>query len=348
MNNPLWSKYFQEYPFSTIQDFIKYLYQSTLGSAHFITDPSENFEAFINEYHSIDHDDQHVLYEPLNEDFGRIHLEALNEQHLKIIHQWILKSVSVTSSKDSLIQCFNKVEKDILEGWIPFSLESWQTEIKNYQQNGCPAVSHSQIFKQHYHPHYRIIKKEYIPLMHIMQQIDELPPYSIIAIEGQSGSGKSSLANMLHEIYNYPIIHMDDFFLQKHQRTLERLNEVGGNIDYERFYQEVITPINQHQSFDYSIFDCQSMSIQGQRHIHFDSQIIVEGSYSLHPFFQDYASFSIFLSLPFELQKQRIKKRNGDKMLERFIHEWIPKENQYFQYFDIEKKADMIIKNDSL
>lgn len=69
----------------------------------------------------------------------------------------------------------------------------------------------------------------------------------------------------------------------------------------------MITPINQHQSFDYSIFDCQSMSIQGQRHIHFDSHIIVEGSYSLHPYFQDYASFSIFLSLPFELQKQRIK-----------------------------------------
>lgn len=33
--------------------------------------------------------------------------------------------------------------------------------------------------------------------------------------------------------------HMDDFYLQGRQRTYERLNEVGGNVDYERFAKEV-------------------------------------------------------------------------------------------------------------
>jgi hypothetical protein len=32
------------------------------------------------------------------------------------------------------------------------------------------------------------------------------------------------------------LFHTDDFFLQPHQRTRERLESVGGNIDYERFY----------------------------------------------------------------------------------------------------------------
>ena len=35
------------------------------------------------------------------------------------------------------------------------------------------------------------------------------------------------------------IFHMDDFYLQKYQRTQERYNEPGGNVDRERFKKEV-------------------------------------------------------------------------------------------------------------
>ena len=32
---------------------------------------------------------------------------------------------------------------------------------------------------------------------------------------------------------------MDDFYLQEYQRTQERYNEPGGNVDRERFKKEV-------------------------------------------------------------------------------------------------------------
>ena len=64
-----------------------------------------------------------------------------------------------------------------------------------------------------------------------------------IAIDGNSASGKSSLAALLKSKYFCTVIHMDDFFLRPVQRTPERLKEPGGNIDYERFVEEVIRPL---------------------------------------------------------------------------------------------------------
>lgn len=61
----------------------------------------------------------------------------------------------------------------------------------------------------------------------------------IIAIDGRCAAGKLTLALLLSEQPDATIFHMDDFYLQGRQSTYERLNEVGGNVDYERFAKEV-------------------------------------------------------------------------------------------------------------
>ncbi len=65
----------------------------------------------------------------------------------------------------------------------------------------------------------------------------------LLAIDGKSGSGKTTLAEELARQYQAELYHMDDFFLQPFQRTLERLAEIGGNVDYKRFQEEVLLPI---------------------------------------------------------------------------------------------------------
>ena len=73
-------------------------------------------------------------------------------------------------------------------------------------------------------------------------QIDELlaeKDMILVAIDGKCTSGKTTLASKLAELYDCNVFHMDDFFLRPEQRTPERFAEVGGNVDYERFYKEV-------------------------------------------------------------------------------------------------------------
>lgn len=339
----IYQTYFKNYPLSTIQDFIKLLYQAVLGSAHLVVSVQDNYAYLLKEYESISYDENHVLYEEISEDLVRVHLEAIPKQHLKTMHTLFMKSVHVSASKDALFETFNEVEKGIEEGYIPFEMQEWQNAIKEYKKIGCPVVSHTPLFRENYHPHYRLMKKEYVKYLPLLFQMDCLEEKSCIAIDGHAASGKSTLALLLQDIYGYPIVHMDDFFLPKHLRTKERLSEIGGNVDYERFYKEVILKLQQKENFTYTIFDCSIMDFNGERNIDFNKHIIVEGSYAHHPYFKDYAQIKVFLDIDKNTQKDRILKRNGEKMLQRFIQEWIPMEHAYFDTFKIKENADIII-----
>ena len=69
----------------------------------------------------------------------------------------------------------------------------------------------------------------------------------LAAIDGRCGSGKTTLGEYLKQIFDCNLFRMDDFFLRMEQRTPERLREVGGNVDYERFEETVLRPLLQKE-----------------------------------------------------------------------------------------------------
>ena len=322
--------YFKQYPLGTMQDYIKYVYQATLGSAHLITNQEDNYQYLVKEYESIEYDKNHILFEEISEDLVRVHLEAIPEAHLAYYHHFFMLSVEMKEDKQKLI--------DILlnEHNVPFDKEEWDVYVGEYIQKGCPVMRHSEVFREHYHPHYRLMKKEYIPYIQLLDK------EGIIAIDGHSASGKSTLAKLLSEAKGYPVISMDEFFLQPHQRSAQRYAEIGGNVDYERFYQEVVQNLS-NSTITYQVFDCSCMRLTHQRSVTIDHGLIIEGCYSHHPYFKEYMDHKVFLRINRETQIARILKRNGEKMLQRFVNEWIPKEDLYFETFKIKEKANIIL-----
>ena len=167
-----------------------------------------------------------------------------------------------------------------------------------------------------------------------------------IAIDGGAASGKSSLAKYLSKIFpNSNIFHMDDFFLQQKQRTEKRLKEIGGNVDYERFKIEIVDNIYKNTDFEYHPYNCRDMKLQSPVKVKKKPINIIEGAYALHPFFGNIYDIRIFLKIDEDIQKYRILKRNGKEQYKRFVDEWIPKENNYFEHFKIEEKCEFIFKN---
>ncbi len=165
----------------------------------------------------------------------------------------------------------------------------------------------------------------------------------IIAIEGGCASGKTTLTKKLKEYYDANVIHMDDFFLPFEMRTPERMKEIGGNIDYERFKKEVADNILKNESFTYGVFDCSIGKVNKTVNVKYKKINIIEGVYSLHPNYEHIYNMKIFLKIDEQKQIERLKIRSPEK-LERFINEWIPKENDYFKKFRIEDKCDLIFK----
>ena len=165
----------------------------------------------------------------------------------------------------------------------------------------------------------------------------------IVAIDGSSAAGKSTLAAQLGSIYDCNIFHMDDFFLTDQLRTRERLSEVGGNVDYVRFYEEVIKGLLSGRNFNYRPYNCRRKALEQAVSVSPKRLNIIEGSYSMHPTFNQYYDLSIFLYIEYEEQVRRILERNGPVMLKRFQEEWIPMENRYFEAMGIMEKCDIII-----
>ena len=166
--------------------------------------------------------------------------------------------------------------------------------------------------------------------------------FIVLAIDGPCASGKTFLARSIAEQMNCNVIHTDDFFLRPEQRTPERLGEVGGNLDRERFEEEVLQPLMRHCDFSYRPYDCVSATFAKAVFVPAKKITVVEGSYSHHPYFGDSYDLRIFLTVSPEEQRKRLLLRDPEKT-QRFLTEWIPKEEAYFSRFFIREKADLIL-----
>lgn len=168
-----------------------------------------------------------------------------------------------------------------------------------------------------------------------------------IAIDGRCGSGKSTLALLLQQEVDCNLIHMDDFFLPFELKTMERLSEPGGNIHYERFKEEVLTPLLHGESVVYQPYNCQIRALDEPIHTKPKKLTIVEGVYSLHPSLQYAYDYKVFLTMDSKVQMERICKRSGGK-LQRFINEWIPLEEHYFRELNIEEQCHLSIDTSTI
>ena len=166
----------------------------------------------------------------------------------------------------------------------------------------------------------------------VRQHIDRLLAQKervIVAIEGKCTSGKTTLAAQLGNTYDCNIFHMDDFFLRPEQRTPERYGQIGGNVDYERFREEVLLPLLSGNAFSYRPFDCKTLTLSDPVCVPVKKLNIIEGSYAFHPYFGDPYDYKILLTVDEETQRQRIFQRPAF-LQKRFFEEWIPMENRYF------------------
>lgn len=183
--------------------------------------------------------------------------------------------------------------------------------------------------------------------MELLQAIDERLPRQerlLLAIDGGSASGKTTLAALLAQRYGCPVFHMDDFFLRPEQRTPQRLAEPGGNVDRERFFSEVLQPLRQGGPASYRRYDCQTGQLLPPVLRQAGQLNVIEGAYSMHPELSALYDLSVFLAVSPETQRRRILQREPAFKQQLFFQKWIPMENRYFQAFSIPERCDLRIK----
>lgn len=330
----------------TPRDGIKLCYQAAFGPGHMLCDP-QKARAYLHEECNALFPKEEPLYEEISEQLVRINLGPWVKQELSL--DWLFSLFRMTAELPGqgeavFYNYISAVRELSVEGQLPFSLEEFDAQYEDYISGGIRAVSHSQEYRIKNAPAYRLVAKQYLNLIPVLKYLNQNPDVHVISIDGMAGSGKTTLANQLKTVLSCSLISMDDFFLPLDLRTAERLNETGGNIHYERFLEEVISHIRENKAFSYRKFDCSTMDYAGNVLVTSVDYRIIEGSYSHHPYFGDYADLRIFVETDARTQMNRISARNiPDWMVQKFRDSWIPMENRYHKEHKVRDGAHIVI-----
>lgn len=335
------------YPKSEIEDYIKMIHQSEYHLNETITNDSYAF--LVQEYEKAIPNSK-FLYEYISEDVVRVNLGNYKASEFSLHYLFDSFKETINNNQGSIENMDEKLALllDLIKSKeIALDYDDSLKKIENYKKLGYPAIHHSEAFKKAYDPHYRIIQSSNLTPglkdFHLFYFLDNLIKEKnklIIAIDGRSSSGKTTVALTLKKKYNATIIHIDHFFLPNFLKTKERLAEIGGNINYEEI-EKVLREIKHNTTYTYQAFDCKVQEYYPVT-IETSNLIVFEGVYSLHEKLFPYYDTSVLLTLCKKEQISRLKQRETPAIYLQFLNEWIPLENEYFTD-NLYKKIGIII-----
>ncbi len=339
------------HPRAQIQDYMKRLYQSEFGSDRPVQSEEQDLQDLRAEIDNMtDKMKRRPWFDPFCSQFCRINLSVSKDISPELINRIYVNSCR-TSNRLAWFRFEEKV-RIFMElcreqpGLFRFTPEEVMEYCEQYKKAGYPVVSHSDIYIKAYEPAYRVVRKEYGQYISLYGAIEKAlaeKEQVIVAIDGNCGAGKSTAARLIATLFDCNVFHCDSFFLPLEKRTPERMAEVGGNMERERLREEVLEPLRTGKPFSYRPFLCSSMELGDPVEVQPKKLNVVEGSYSMHPELREYYDITAFLTASPAQQVARILDRNGGFMLRRFIDEWIPKENAYFDQMKVREACQFIL-----
>ena len=144
-----------KYPLMEIKDKIKL--QSIMGPGHLVSDQERVKNNLIKEYEvckdlSIDYE----LIEEIGSDFARVYIKPyfeFNRSFDKLIEAFMLSS-NETNDIYFLKNALNDLKNTLND--------NDKRVVDNYLSSGSILISHSQTYRDNYHPHYLVISKKYL------------------------------------------------------------------------------------------------------------------------------------------------------------------------------------------
>lgn len=321
-------------------DAVKLIYQATFGVGHLLASEEIVRARIADEAKTSDPAEYVPNAEDIGGGFARAYLNHRYPEEL-IGSLFLEAGTKVVGTEESFMERLEILRKLTNDGIFSFDTASLDAYLNEYIAGGICAVSHSETYREAYRPAYRVVSWDMTQLFPIFADLSGLVSrngHAVLVIDGFCASGKSTLAARLVNILGARLIHMDDFFLPPFKRTPERFAEPGGNVDYERFYDEVVCHLTDNV-LTYGVFDCSEMAVTHHAVLPKTPVTIIEGAYALHPHFGKYADIRAFMETDEEEQKRRILERDGAEMLEMFESRWIPFERKYEAAFGIRESC---------
>ena len=172
----------------------------------------------------------------------------------------------------------------------------------------------------------------------VIRRITELAQSTmplVVAIDGHSGTGKSTLAACIARVVGATVVDQDDFYSGgslEDWRALTVSGKVDRVIDWRRVRTQVLEPLRAGKMASWHPFDWESMAGLAAQTISVSPSpiVILDGAYSSRRELADLVDLSILVVLPEDERRKRLLIREGEVYVDAWQSVWDDAEALYF------------------
>ena len=204
-------EHYKSYPNLQAEDVFKYIFQSALGCEHLVSSYDVALAYIKREYEMVSQTEEPHI-DPLDGEYSRVYLSHLNnglapETFAKL---FCLSAKVEVDGKNVLIQKVQVANELVKTGVLPIDRDEFEQKLATWQALEYPAVHHSNIFREKYHPAYRVLANRYVRLLPTFIRIDQQLAQGSdnIIIKTQSADEGVMLENALQEVYGSRASHV--------------------------------------------------------------------------------------------------------------------------------------------
>jgi len=159
------------YPAMEVQDVYTLIYQGAMGAGHLSADAGGFEERLIKEFEEAEADEKQAFWETIRPDgeMVRVHIAALKARggQPRALSTLCLWTASI----------FDENKVDLMDGWDTFQHLCRDNRLRKFpeeeiyeftkwaEKNKYPSTHHSAAFRNAYHPHYRLVRREFLNIL---------------------------------------------------------------------------------------------------------------------------------------------------------------------------------------
>ena len=145
------------YPQMQPQDCFKLLYQSQFAGGHILDDTEKAFGYFLQELRNTPADEKEELAVEIGNNLCRINIAKAKLLYTpEQIFDWFCRTAQTHRGSMAEFSADMKTLKQNI-GLFSFTQEEYEAYASWYRSEGYPSVHHSSVYREAYHPHYRVI-----------------------------------------------------------------------------------------------------------------------------------------------------------------------------------------------
>ncbi len=156
--------YFDEqlknHPSMQLSDAVKLCYQAAFGAEHLLSNTDRARAYLMAEFDDVSITDE-PLFEKISDEVCRVNLGAWKREKMspELLFEIFKSSAKIVDNGMEAFEQNLMIAHLVLKEKAPgFDEEKWQNFLFEYRKMGCPPVHHSDEYRAHEHPSYRIVK----------------------------------------------------------------------------------------------------------------------------------------------------------------------------------------------